>query len=135
MSPLDRSSRSRRWTTIVLVLGAVVFGMVLAGGLSWTPNSYGAPARGGVLLPAAGQTGSGFADLAQAVSPAVVTIRAVSFEAPSASELGPHANPNDPFFEFFFGPKGQGEGDGGGDGTDGGPSRASSAPRPAAAVS
>src|SRR5262245_49102580 len=114
--------RGRRWATALLMAGAVVFGMVLAGSLDWTPAGWGSPADDSerVVVRSAG-TLPGFADLAEAVAPAVVTIRAVSFQEAPAAQRGsggdaPGAGPggggpggggqgeNDPFFDFFFGP-------------------------------
>ena len=102
--------RSRQVTTVVLVFGAVVFGIVLAGGLEWTPlghssvvHAAGSTAPVQVDQPASSRTG--FADLADAVSPAVVSIRSVTIEDQTEGEGGG----NDQFFEFFFGPKGRGE--------------------------
>jgi serine protease Do len=101
-----QDSRSRRWATVALVFGAVAFGMVLAGGLSWTPQSHGAGGRsaaGPVTVAAAGVPSGGFADLAEAVAPAVVSIRSVTFED-SRPQLRRRGE-SDPFFEFFFGPR------------------------------
>ncbi|HXT52749.1 MAG TPA: trypsin-like peptidase domain-containing protein [Thermoanaerobaculia bacterium] len=110
--------RGRRWGTVLLVAGAVAFGVILAGGLDWTPAGWGSPATDPDAVMLRGGRGGlpGFADLAEAVAPAVVTIRAVSFqEAPAgrghASQEdgggtdGAQSNPNDPFFDFFFGPR------------------------------
>ena len=86
--------------TLVLVFGAIIFGMVIAGGLNLTPSSVSAP-DGPAPQPVTPQlvapTGlPSFADLAQNVSPAVVTVEASSFERSSRSRVDP--------FEFFFGP-------------------------------
>ena len=91
----------RNFLTLVVVFGAVIFGMVLAGGLDITPQSSSspdgpdpqpvtAPATSGAQLPS-------FADLAEQVSPGVVTIEASTFES------GRQRGGVDPF-EFFFGP-------------------------------
>ncbi|HVS02826.1 MAG TPA: Do family serine endopeptidase [Thermoanaerobaculia bacterium] len=104
-------SRGRRMATVVLVFGAVVFGMVLAGGLSWTPSGFGAQddrgAVGGgpVEIPPGLDRGVGFADLAESVAPAVVTIRSVHFEAGPGAGARRGPEEVDPFFEFFFGPR------------------------------
>jgi serine protease Do len=116
--------RSRRWATLLLVLGAVVFGMVLAGSLDWTPPGFGAVderAAGAVKVPSGSVTLPSFAQLAEAVTPAVASIRSVSFsEAPAG-----RGAEGDPFFDFFFGPRrrrdGQGEREGEGDGPGRGP--------------
>jgi serine protease Do len=97
--------RSRQVATSLLVVGAVLFGMVLAGGLQLTVpgitaaeqtmsatqvvNASNPPVRG---LPS-------FADLAQAVDPAVVSIQAATIDKEPRSRRG-----NDPL-EFFFGPR------------------------------
>lgn len=92
----------RRFLTLAVVFGAMVFGMVIAGGLDWTPASVSAPDEPDpqpVVAPSASSAAfPSFADLAEHVSPAVVTIEASSFEA-SGGRGGV-----DPF-EFFFGPR------------------------------
>jgi len=93
----------RNVQVVVLVVAAVAFGMVLAGGLGWTPAGLAddAPAPQAVQgVTAAGLPG--FADLADAVGPAVVSIRADTFRA------APERGTVDPF-EFFFGPRRRGE--------------------------
>jgi serine protease Do len=100
------NSRSRQVSTLVLLFAAVVFGMVLAGGLQMTPQSQAsasAPAQ--AQAPASSQSYvgnglTGFADLADAVAPAVVSIDAATIERNDGSN-----RPSDPF-EFFFGPRG-----------------------------
>jgi len=111
--------RGRRWATALLMAGAVAFGMVLAGSVDWTPAGWGSPpadAEAVVVQTVAGALPS-FADLAEAVAPAVVTIRAVSFQEAPAGQRGPAGEggggpggggtggENDPFFDFFFGPR------------------------------
>jgi serine protease Do len=93
----------RNLATFLLVLGAVIFGMVLAGGLQLTVPSAAdqemsnlsatrlASQRGTTVLPS-------FADLAEAVDPAVVSIQAATIER------GGGRRGIDPF-EFFFGPR------------------------------
>ena len=98
------NERGRRWASVLLVLGAVVFGMVLAGSLDWTTPGFGAIGQepGGVMVSGRGGGLPGFADLAEAVAPAVASIRSVSFqETPAAGSR----NEGDPFFDFFFGPR------------------------------
>jgi serine protease Do len=117
--PLMTETRTRRWMTVLTTLGAVAFGVVLAGGVNWTPAGYGATGQDGAVSVHAARGGlPGFADLAEAVAPAVVTIRAVSFqEAPGGNTASPHGK-GDPFYDFFFGPNGKkrdGSGGGGGD--------------------
>jgi serine protease Do len=90
--------------TLVIVFGAVIFGMVLAGGLDLTPRGRTSPdpspATPAVAADAAhGASGlPSFADLAEQVSPAVVTIEASTFERSRGGRM------SDPF-EFFFGPR------------------------------
>ena len=100
------SPSRRRVLTIVLVFGAVIFGMVLAGSLDLTtpsasdPEPEPAPFAAGAAPPEATATGGlpSFADLADRVSPAVVAIAATSFERRSGrGRVDP--------FEFFFGPR------------------------------
>jgi serine protease Do len=94
--------RSRQPLTLLLVFGAVIFGMVLAGSLDFTAPSVGAPEPAPEPAP---QTSSApmvaglpsLADLVDEVSPAVVSIEARAFE--SSRRRG-----GDPF-EFFFGPR------------------------------
>jgi len=106
--------------TVAVVFGAMVFGMVIAGGLDLTPASVSAPDEPDpqpvvVPAPTASAAFPSFADLAEQVSPAVVTIEASSFESSGRRGGG------DPF-EFFFGPRrregprGEEEGEGEGEG-------------------
>ena len=92
----------RKFFTVAVVLAAMVFGMVLAGCLDLTPSSVGAPDEPDpqpvpTQTPESGALPS-FADLAENVSPAVVTIEASSFETSAGRGAV------DPF-EFFFGPR------------------------------
>ncbi len=118
------TTRSRQVSTFLLVLGAVVFGMVLAGGLGMTmPGMTQTPDSSLSATKAAEATSTttshglpGFADLAEAVDPAIVSIQA------STIEKAPHGRDGrgrrgqgqgqgqgiDPF-EFFFGPRGRGD--------------------------
>lgn len=94
------SKAGRQSLTFSLVVGATIFGMVLAGGVDLTPESQAQSHGGGqavAVTPASGGL-PGFADLAAAVSPAVVSIRATKFES-NDGRRG-----NDPF-ELFFGPR------------------------------
>jgi serine protease Do len=135
------TTRSRQVSTFLLVLGAVVFGMVLAGGLGMTMP--GSTQQGDSSLSAtkaaeaAATTSHGlpsFADLAEAVDPAIVSIQASTIEkTPHArGRRGGNGGGNggggggqvDPF-EFFFGPRGRGgQGGQGGQGDDDGASPA-----------
>ena len=95
------SPRSRQFVPLVLVLGAVLFGMVLAGSLEMTPAAESGPAVP-VTAPAVAAGGyPSFADLASAVDPAVVSIQAATIEDRPRGRRGV-----DPF-EFFFGPRQQ----------------------------
>jgi len=100
------ASRSRQFVTFLLVIGAVFFGMVLAGGLEMTVPSIGAPQSGAspvTLSEASSVQGlPSFADLAEAVEPAVVSIAAATIQETSRRRTDP--------FEFFFGPR-RGPGD------------------------
>ena len=90
--------------TLVVVFGAIIFGMVLAGGLGLTPKGQTSPEPSPAtpaVASVAGQSAGGlpnFADLAELVSPAVVTIEASTFERTRGGRM------SDPF-EFFFGPR------------------------------
>lgn len=89
--------------TLAIVFGAMIFGMVLAGGLGLTPKGQTSPEPSPVAASTVGQSASGlpsFADLAEQVSPAVVTIEASTFERTRGGRM------SDPF-EFFFGPRRQ----------------------------
>jgi serine protease Do len=111
------NSRSRQLATILLVVGAVVFGMVLAGGLELTVpgNTAPPPATLSATQLAASSSALGtrslptFADLAEAVDPAVVSIQAATIEkGPRRRGPGGQGGGQDPF-EFFFGPRGRGD--------------------------
>ncbi|HEX4966293.1 MAG TPA: Do family serine endopeptidase [Thermoanaerobaculia bacterium] len=98
------STSKRNLATFLLVLGAVIFGMVLAGGLQLTVP--GAADQEDSNLSATKMASQhltslpSFADLAEAVEPAVVSIQAATIEkAPAGGRRG-----GDPF-EFFFGPR------------------------------
>ena len=96
----------------VLLAGAVVFGMILAGGLDLT---RGASAEKAVAAPAAAATHGApaamglpsFADLAEEVIPAVVSVRSTDIVKPEKRRVpfhnfGGEGNP----FDYFFGPGG-----------------------------
>lgn len=91
----------RNFLTLAAVFGAMVFGMVIAGGLDLTPKSVSAPDEPDpqpVTSPVAEAAAfPSFADLAEQVSPAVVTIEASTFESGRRGGTDP--------FEFFFGPR------------------------------
>jgi len=94
-----KSSTSRQFVTFLLVVGAVAFGMVLAGGLGLTVPGMADDVLGPqVVAPnVAGNGVPSFADLAEAVEPAVVSIRADTYQTGSRRQINP--------FEFFFGPR------------------------------
>jgi serine protease Do len=108
------TTRSRHVATLLLVVGAVVFGMVLAGGLGVTVPGLTEPDRSLSATQLAAQTAQAtrslpsFADLAAAVDPAVVSIQASTIEkVPNGRRRGRGGNSGngtDPF-EFFFGPR------------------------------
>lgn len=96
----------RHIATFLLVLGAVVFGMILAGGLELTVPSLAGPETAALsATQIASQHAEitslpSFADLAEAVDPAIVSIQAATIERGNAGRRGGV----DPF-EFFFGPR------------------------------
>jgi len=107
------SGRTRQTLTFSLLLAAVLFGVVLAGGLDLTPPGAAAPAASPAAAPAAAGSGPlaggtgylpSFADLAERVVPAVVSIDAQTIEK-GDRRRNPHQGGQDPF-EFFFGPQG-----------------------------
>ncbi|HEX3126536.1 MAG TPA: Do family serine endopeptidase [Thermoanaerobaculia bacterium] len=107
------TSQRRQITTFMLVLGAVVFGMVLAGGLNLTVPGRTDTASTLSATQIAGSNAPitslpSFADLAQAVDPAVVSIQAATIEDRPRGGRGQGGV--DPF-EFFFGPRGRGQQD------------------------
>src|SRR6266581_1824804 len=95
-------------TFSIVAAASIIFGMVLAGGAKWTPSSLAeseaAPAAGRVVSPAGGGnapihvTIPSFADIAERVNPAVVSI--TSTEMVDPGQKVPFHSP----FEFFFGP-------------------------------
>lgn len=111
--------RSRQLLTFSMLAAAVVFGVVLAGGLDLTPTGAAAP-RGAadpqdpISAPPLAGTMNGlpsFADLAERVLPAVVSIDAQTIE--KADSRGSRRRGAPSPFEFFFGPQGpQGSPDG-----------------------
>ena len=101
-----KSSSTRHFLTLLLVLGAVTFGMVLASGLGLSvPGMADDAAAPGPQLITPSTSAAGlpsFAELAEVVGPAVVAIRADSYER--APQRGRGVDP----FEFFFGPRQRG---------------------------
>ncbi len=106
-----RSENQKLFSLAAVVVAAVLFGMVLAGGLDLTP---GADAKG--TPPAAAPAPQSprlmvpdFADLADRVVPSVVSVFATDEVTPDEARKERRMMPNDPF-HFFFGPfGGQGE--------------------------
>ena len=91
-------------------LAAVAVAALLAGGTAISfATETPPPANAGL---AAVQTSSGYADLVQAVKPAVVNVRVEHTEAGEESAMGPMGPNMDPemrrFFERYFGEQGQG---------------------------
>jgi len=75
------TQKRRQITTLLLVVGAVVFGMILAGGLELTVPSLAAPETNLSATQIAATHAEisnlpSFADLAEAVDPAIVSIQA-----------------------------------------------------------
>jgi len=117
------TTRSRQVSTFLLVLGAVVFGMVLAGGLGMTMPGMTQTSDTSLSATKAAESTAvaslrglpSFADLAEAVDPAIVSIQASTIEkAPrmrgrrgfgQGQGQGQGIDP----FEFFFGPRGRGQ--------------------------
>jgi serine protease Do len=94
-----RTYRGRQVVSFLLIFGAMVFGMVLAGGMNLTVPGFGDPDPAPQAPSAAPGGLPSFADLAGAVSPAVVSV-----EATTISDRPPGMRGIDPF-EFFFGPR------------------------------
>ncbi len=96
------TTRSRHLVSALLVVGAVVFGMVLAGGLDMTAPGLTAP-EATLSATQAAQASPlrnlpSFADLAEAVEPAIVSIQAATIERSRRQRVPPQFDP----FEFFF---------------------------------
>ena len=99
---MESTHRKNTVATMVLLAAAVVFGMILAAGTGLTPPAASGPLQLQGSAPAAASLSTplglpSFADLAEAVQPAVVSIHAISFERRRRPEVNP--------FEFFFGPR------------------------------
>jgi len=100
----ENTHRKNTAATMVLLAAAVVFGMILAAGTGLTPSAVSGPLQLQSAVPAAASPSTplglpSFADLAEAVEPAVVSIHAISFERRRGGQVNP--------FEFFFGPRRQ----------------------------
>lgn len=86
---------------LLVVATSIVFGMVLGGRLSAPEVALAAPRSSGFdLAPPAGRSGGGFADIAQAALPAVVSVT-----SKRRVEQSDGTNPfrDDPFFHQWFG--------------------------------
>jgi serine protease Do len=104
----------RQTLTLALVVGAVVFGIVLSAGTGIVPDSAAQVASGPVAaVHVDPQTGGlpSFADLAEAVSPAVVQIQTTTIDKEKGQGGRGGQGQVDPF-EFFFGPRQQRPGQG-----------------------
>ncbi len=106
------SSRTRQVTTLALVFGAVIFGMILAGSLNLSTTGAAAPAPEAAAQAAAGPRAGtsylpSFADLAEKVLPAVVSIDAQTIEKGQRQSYHGGQDP----FDFFFGPRQRQRGD------------------------
>ncbi len=104
-----KSSQFNVAATCALLFGAVVFGMVLAGALDLTPETFGAAlleqeeAQQRFADPVAASANAqiqSFADLAEAVLPAVVTVHATTIESIGEDRGGD-------FFRFMPGREGR----------------------------
>ncbi|HEX6200114.1 MAG TPA: trypsin-like peptidase domain-containing protein [Thermoanaerobaculia bacterium] len=105
-SPQPHPARRRQIAALVLIAAGTVFGFVLASGLSTTPSGWAQGDDGGpVTIPSVAGSLPDFAELAEAIRPAVVAIEATRVERESEREGV------DPF-DLFFGPR---EGDPDGD--------------------
>ncbi len=100
------STRNRQAVSLALILGAVVFGMVLAGGLNLTVATSAQDT--GPIVPEGVVGGSGaaaglpsFANLAEAVEHAVVSVQTATIRERPHDGVDP--------FEFFLGPRDRGE--------------------------
>ncbi len=95
-----QNNRGRRSWTLAMVAGAVALGMVLAGGADLTPSTHAdtGEIKHAVSVEPSAVSLPSFADLAEAVSPAVVSIQATKIER------GRSSRGQDPL-EFFFGPR------------------------------
>ena len=93
-----KASRGNLIFTALLVFSAVVFGMVVAGGGNMTPPAYSAPAPQAVTPSAAAATPfPNFADLAEAVLPAVASVQVTTIGTADSRGGAP--------FEFFLDPR------------------------------
>ena len=104
-----RNEKEKLFSLAAIVVAAVLFGMVLAGGLGLTPraDADGAPPAAASATAQAAPAPAGlpnFADLADRVVPSVVSVFATDEVTPEEMRRERRA-PMDPF-HFFFGPFG-----------------------------
>jgi serine protease Do len=98
--PRAHPARRRQIAALVLIAAGTVFGFVLASGLSTTPSGWAQGEDGGpVTIPSVAGSLPDFAELAEAIRPAVVAIEATRVEREAARDGGV-----DPF-DLFFGPR------------------------------
>jgi len=101
------SSGRRQLFTLATLFGAVVFGIVLAGALDLSPRGYAAPEAASPpeqAPPVAAPSGlPSFADLAERVLPAVVSIDAQTIE--KAPYHGRRQQQQQSPFDFFLNPR------------------------------
>ncbi len=97
-----RATRSQLVLTAILVCAAVVFGMIVAGGSEFTTPGFSATGPQRLANSASSLALPNFADLAEAVLPAVASVRVVTIERADARRRSP--NP----FDFFREPRGEG---------------------------
>jgi len=114
--PPSMKKHGQLFTLALIASGSAIFGMVLAGGLNMTlPGRAAEPAVSDArplhaaarAQMAAGQGAAlmvpgSFADIAERVNPAVVSITATEIQDQSQRKPSFHGDP----FEFFFGPQG-----------------------------
>ena len=103
------SSGRRQSFTFAMLFGAVVFGLVLAGALELGPQGQAAPlgeeSQAEAQAPLASGMVPSFADLAERVLPAVVSIDAQTIEKGNPQGLPRGRQQQQDPFEFFFGPR------------------------------
>ena len=99
-----KSETQKVFSLAAVVVAAILFGMILSGGLGLTPGADAdRPAPVPVSAPE-GFVAPDFATLAEHVVPSVVSVYSTNLQDPSEDR---QRMPNDPF-HFFFGPRDQG---------------------------
>ncbi len=100
-----QADKQKLFSLAAIVVAAVLFGMVLAGGLNLTPGaSADKPAAQPSSTAPVAMQAPNFADLADRVVPSVVSVYAKNVVEPDEQRRG-RRMPMDPF-HFFFGPGG-----------------------------